>query len=191
MDKVYKALSDGTRRKVMQLLRERDMTAGEIAEHFEVTKPTLSAHFAVLREAGLVQDTRNGRNITYHLNASVLESALNSLMEDYLFVWTPPDDVEAVAQGIVESLVRQDFAAVAGEFDAELAAALPVEKLESAWVKTVEIFGPFVKMLETRIQRHWKHTTVSTTCEFAKALLDVHVKFGRSGEISGLLILGK
>ncbi len=191
MDKVYRALADGTRRRIMQLLRERDMTAGEIAAHFEVTKPTLSAHFAVLREAGLVRAAKSGRNVTYHLNADVLEDALNSLMEDYLFAWTPPDDMESVAHGIVESLVRQDFAAVTRDFDAELAAALPVEKLESAWVKTVDIFGPFVKTLETRVERHWKHTTVSITCEFARAQLDVHVKFSRGGDISGLLILGK
>lgn len=191
MDKVYKALSDATRRRIMQLLRERDMTAGEIAEHFDLTKPTLSAHFAVLREAGLVQDTKNGRNITYHLNASVLENALTSLMQDYEFIWTPPDDIESVAQALIESLVRQDFAAVVRDFDSGIAAGLPAEKLEKVWLKTIEIFGPFVKPLESSIERHWKDTTVTTTCEFARGKMDIHVKFSRSGHISGLLILGK
>jgi len=80
MNSVYKALSDSTRRKIMAMLREKDMTAGEIAEHFEITKPTLSKHFAVLREAGLIQGDKKGTVITYHLNVSVLEEALLSLL---------------------------------------------------------------------------------------------------------------
>jgi DNA-binding transcriptional ArsR family regulator len=189
MDKVYKACSDATRRKIMQLLRERDMTAGEIATHFEVTKPTLSAHFAVLREAGLTGDTKSGRNITYHLNASVLENALLSLMEDYDFVWTPPGDIEAVAAELVDSLVRGDFEAVIREFDAETAAKLSPEQLKEAWDQTIEIFGPFVKQLESRTERYWKFTIVIVICEFAKKKLDIKVTFGRSGGISGLWIL--
>jgi len=80
MNSVYKALSYSIRRKIMAMLRERDMTAGEIAEHFELKKPTLSKHFAVLREAGLIQGDKKGTVITYHLNVSVLEEALLSLM---------------------------------------------------------------------------------------------------------------
>lgn len=76
MNKVFKALSDPTRRRVLQLLRERPMSAGELAEHFEVSKPTMSAHFAVLREAGLVEPVKKGRVITYHLMMSVLEEAM-------------------------------------------------------------------------------------------------------------------
>jgi len=76
MNTVFKALSDPTRRKVLGLLRERPMTAGELAEHFEVSKPTMSAHFAVLREAGLVEPVKKGRVITYHLMMSVLEEAM-------------------------------------------------------------------------------------------------------------------
>jgi DNA-binding transcriptional ArsR family regulator len=76
MNKVFKALSDPTRRKVLGLLRERPMTAGELAEHFAVSKPTMSAHFAVLREAGLVEPVKEGRVITYHLMMSVLEEAM-------------------------------------------------------------------------------------------------------------------
>ncbi|MDF1870517.1 MAG: autorepressor SdpR family transcription factor [Phycisphaerales bacterium] len=76
MNTVFKALSDPTRRRVLQLLRERPMTAGELAEHFEVSKPTMSAHFAVLREAGLVEPVKKGRVITYHLMMSVLEEAM-------------------------------------------------------------------------------------------------------------------
>jgi len=54
MNLVFKALSDPTRRRILQLLKERPMTAGQIAEHFDCAKPTLSAHFGVLREADLV-----------------------------------------------------------------------------------------------------------------------------------------
>ncbi|MBL4594321.1 MAG: winged helix-turn-helix transcriptional regulator [Flavobacteriales bacterium] len=76
MNKVFKALSDPTRRKVLGLLRERPMNAGELADHFDVSKPTMSAHFAVLREAGLVEPVKEGRVITYHLMMSVLEEAM-------------------------------------------------------------------------------------------------------------------
>ena len=81
--KVYKALSDPTRRKILQLLREQDMNAGEIAAHFESTKPTLSRHFSVLQEADLIQGTRQGNFIIYRLNLSVLEDALRMMMETF------------------------------------------------------------------------------------------------------------
>ncbi len=80
MNRVYQALSDPTRRRILELLRERDMTAGELADHFPLAKPTLSGHFAVLREAGLIQGDKNGTTITYRLNVSVLEEALLALM---------------------------------------------------------------------------------------------------------------
>ncbi len=76
MSKVFKALADPTRRRVLQLLRQRPMTAGELSEHFEVSKPTMSAHFAVLREADLVEADKQGTTITYRLKLSVLEDAL-------------------------------------------------------------------------------------------------------------------
>ncbi len=76
MNKVFKALADPTRRKVLQLLRQRPMNAGELSEHFAVSKPTMSAHFAVLREAGLVDADKQGTTITYRLKLSVLEDAL-------------------------------------------------------------------------------------------------------------------
>jgi|GEM_PF-235924 len=189
MDKVYKALSDGTRRRIMQLLRERDMTAGEIAEHFEVTKPTLSAHFAVLREAGLVEQTKAGRSITYHLNASVLEDALLALMEGYDFVWAPSGDIAAAAADVIESLVRGDFAAVFDDFDSRMAEALALDKLEEAWNMTIEHAGPFVKMLDTQTERYWKFTVVVVACEFAKSGINIKITFSRTGKISGLLIL--
>jgi DNA-binding transcriptional ArsR family regulator len=76
MNRVFKALADPTRRHVLQLLREGPMTAGEIADHFSIAKPTLSAHLAILREANLVGSEKHGTSITYWLNASVLEQAI-------------------------------------------------------------------------------------------------------------------
>jgi DNA-binding transcriptional ArsR family regulator len=73
---VFKALSDPTRRRVLQLLRERPMGAGEIADHFAVSKPTMSAHFSVLQEADLIEAEKTGRTIVYRLKLSVLEDAL-------------------------------------------------------------------------------------------------------------------
>lgn len=80
---VYRALSDPTRRRILELLRERDMTAGEIAEHFELSKPTLSGHFNVLRDADLIQGTRKGRTIVYRLHISILEEALLAMLDAF------------------------------------------------------------------------------------------------------------
>ena len=76
MNRVFKALSDPTRRRVLQLLRERPMIAGELSEHFAVSKPTMSAHFSVLQAAGLIEAEKSGRSIIYRLKMSVLEEAL-------------------------------------------------------------------------------------------------------------------
>jgi DNA-binding transcriptional ArsR family regulator len=73
---VFKALSDPTRRRVLEILRDGPRTAGELAAEFDVSKPTMSAHFAVLREAGLIASEKNGKSVVYHLEMSVLEDAL-------------------------------------------------------------------------------------------------------------------
>jgi DNA-binding transcriptional ArsR family regulator len=76
MNTVFKALADPTRRKVLELLRTRPMTAGDLAEHFDFSKPTMSAHFTVLREAGLVDMEKSGKTVIYRIKLSVLEDAL-------------------------------------------------------------------------------------------------------------------
>ena len=81
MSNVFKALSDPTRRKVLELLRQGPKTAGELAAEFDVSKPTMSAHFAVLREADLVEATRDGKAMVYRLKLSVLEDALLGFAE--------------------------------------------------------------------------------------------------------------
>lgn len=80
---MYKALADPTRRRVLALLRDRDMTAGELAAQFDLSWPTMSGHFNVLREADLIDADKTGTTITYRLNISVLEEALAALMETF------------------------------------------------------------------------------------------------------------
>jgi ArsR family transcriptional regulator, arsenate/arsenite/antimonite-responsive transcriptional repressor len=76
MNEVFEALAHPVRREILRLLRKKAMTAGELAEHFEIAKPTLSGHFTVLKNADLVTTERNGTSITYRLNMSVMEEAL-------------------------------------------------------------------------------------------------------------------
>jgi len=79
--KIYRALSDPTRRRILQLLREGDLQAGELADYFELSKPTLSKHFSILKEAGLIDGEKTGTAIRYSLHVSVLEEALLGLMD--------------------------------------------------------------------------------------------------------------
>ena len=72
----FKALADPTRREILRMLRKREMTAGEIAGRFDTTKPTMSHHFAVLKEADLVTSRREGQTIWYGLNTTVLEDVI-------------------------------------------------------------------------------------------------------------------
>lgn len=76
----FKALSDPTRRRILELLRDHDMTAGELAEHFDISKPSLSQHLATLRFAGLVTDERHGQNIIYSLNTTVMQDLIGWFM---------------------------------------------------------------------------------------------------------------
>ena len=75
-ESAYKALADATRRRILKLLGEKPMTAGEIAEKFQLAKSTLSGHFAVLKAADLIQEERRGATIVYSLNLSVVEETL-------------------------------------------------------------------------------------------------------------------
>lgn len=73
----FKALADPTRRHILELLRTKDLTAGEIAEHFDMTKPSLSHHLNTLKTAGLVDAERDGQNIIYSPNTSVLQGLMS------------------------------------------------------------------------------------------------------------------
>ena len=83
MSSVFKALSDPTRRRVLQLLRQGPMSAGDLSDRFDVSKPTMSAHFAVLKEADLVHAEKAGKSVIYHLKLSVLEEALLGFVDSF------------------------------------------------------------------------------------------------------------
>lgn len=76
----FKALSDPTRREILRLLSAGDLTAGEIADRFEISKPSISHHLGLLKQAGLVADERRGQNIVYSLNTTVFQDALGWFM---------------------------------------------------------------------------------------------------------------
>ena len=80
-----KALSDPTRRKILELLKKGPMSAGELGKEFDMTGATMSHHLSILKKAGLVQDEKKGTFIYYEINTSVMEDLLSwvvSFMED-------------------------------------------------------------------------------------------------------------
>ena len=81
MNNLFKALNDPTRRQILDLLKEKDLTAGEIAEAFEISKPSISHHLDLLKQAGLVATERNGQFILYSLDTTVLEEATQWLFK--------------------------------------------------------------------------------------------------------------
>ena len=81
MDQLFKALNDNSRRQILDLLKEGDLTAGEISDHFDMTKPSLSHHLDILHRAGLVLRERNGQYITYSLSTSVLEETMSWMLK--------------------------------------------------------------------------------------------------------------
>lgn len=71
-----RALSDPTRREILNLLKKDSISAGDIAGHFDMSVPAVSKHLSILKDAGLIRDRREGKYIYYELNASVLEEVL-------------------------------------------------------------------------------------------------------------------
>ena len=76
MNAVFKALNDPIRRDILKHLRERDLTAGEIADNFNISKPSISHHLEILRNAGLVTSDKQGQFICYSINTTVLDEML-------------------------------------------------------------------------------------------------------------------
>lgn len=76
MGDAFKALADPTRRRILELLTQGDLTAGEIAAQFAMTKPSVSHHLNILKTAGLVSDQRSGQNIVYSVNLTVFQELL-------------------------------------------------------------------------------------------------------------------
>lgn len=81
VNETFKALADPTRRQIINLLRERDMTAGEIAEHFDISKPSISHHLNLLKQANIIIDQRQGQFIYYSLNTTVFQDLIAWLMQ--------------------------------------------------------------------------------------------------------------
>jgi len=81
MDEAFKAMADPTRRKILRMLGEREMTAGEIAARFDISAPSMSHHFNVLKNADLISGRREGQQIIYTLNTSVVQNLLALFMD--------------------------------------------------------------------------------------------------------------
>ena len=81
MNDAFKALADPTRREILRLLRGGEMNAGELASHFDMTKPSMSHHFAVLEQAGLIDSRREGQRIIYVLNTTATQDLLAIIMD--------------------------------------------------------------------------------------------------------------
>ncbi len=81
MNSLFKALNDPTRREILELLKEKDLTAGEIADKFSISKPSISHHLDLLRQAGLVVSVKEGQFILYSLNTTVMDEMLRWIMQ--------------------------------------------------------------------------------------------------------------
>lgn len=81
MGDVWKALADPTRRKILSLLKDKDMNAGEIANEFNMKKPSISNHLNILKQADLVDAEKVGQNVNYSLKTSVLEDVLKLISD--------------------------------------------------------------------------------------------------------------
>lgn len=76
LNDVFKALSDATRREILNMLQRGDLSAGEISDQFNMTRPSISHHLNILKQANLVQDVRQGQNIYYSLNTTVFQDII-------------------------------------------------------------------------------------------------------------------
>ncbi|WP_298339426.1 autorepressor SdpR family transcription factor [uncultured Algibacter sp.] len=80
MNYLFKALNDETRREILELLKDKDMTAGDIADAFNISKPSISHHLDILKRADLVTSEKNGQFITYSINTTILEDVLQWIL---------------------------------------------------------------------------------------------------------------
>lgn len=78
---LFKALNDPTRRAILEMLKKKDMTAGDIADHFNISKPSISHHLDLLKQAGLVVSVKEGQFIYYSINTTVLNEMLKWLLQ--------------------------------------------------------------------------------------------------------------
>ncbi|MGV6862714.1 MAG: autorepressor SdpR family transcription factor [Putridiphycobacter sp.] len=81
MNSVFKALNDETRRKIIELLKEGDLNAGEIAEKFNISKPSISHHLDILKRADLISSEKKGQFVKYSLNTTIIEDLLSWIIK--------------------------------------------------------------------------------------------------------------
>lgn len=81
MNSVFKALNDHTRREILELLQQRDMTAGEIVDQFSISGPSISHHLDLLKQAGLVTAEKEGQYIYYSLNTTVVDDIMKWFLQ--------------------------------------------------------------------------------------------------------------
>jgi len=81
LNSLFKALNDTTRREILELLKDEDLNAGEIANHFDISKPSISHHLDLLKQAGLVTATKKGQFITYSINTTVMDGLVQWIMK--------------------------------------------------------------------------------------------------------------
>src|SRR5437016_5216979 len=110
MDRIFKALADPTRRRILKLLRLREMSAGELTEQFPISAPSMSHHFSLLKQAELVTATRKGQQIVYALNTTVFQDVVAVLLD----LFAPETEAgellesERPAQGSPADMVSND-----------------------------------------------------------------------------------
>ncbi|BAS25909.1 autorepressor SdpR family transcription factor [Limnochorda pilosa] len=104
---VFKALSDPSRRQILRMLTQGDLPAGEIAAAFTISKPSVSHHLAVLKQAGLVEDRRSGQQVIYSLNTTVFDEVVGWVM-DFAQSGRGDDRVGRQGRGTSEQAGRGD-----------------------------------------------------------------------------------
>ena len=80
MNSIFKALNDETRREIMELLKVKDLTAGEIADYFNISKPSISHHLDILKRADLISSEKKGQFVIYSLNTTIMEDVLKWIL---------------------------------------------------------------------------------------------------------------
>lgn len=94
MEKTFKALADPTRREILRMLNEKSLSAGDIAKAFEISKPSLSHHLNILKNAELVSAERDGQHIIYSINTSVFQEFVQQLLDFFQMGEEEEEDVQ-------------------------------------------------------------------------------------------------
>jgi ArsR family transcriptional regulator, arsenate/arsenite/antimonite-responsive transcriptional repressor len=107
MDKVFEALANATRRKILAYLSSTSLTAGQIADRFEISKPSMSKHLSVLENAGLIASEKKGQFVHYSLVQESLVNTLNGYVQDVCPVGRP---LKKESAALAQQLAKEDVA---------------------------------------------------------------------------------